>query len=87
MKRLSIVLVLLLAFAIPARAQLQGGSISGTVSDEQGAILPGVTITLKGVDATQEVNDRRQRTVSVSQPCPRTVFSDRNTAGVHHARS
>src|SRR5687767_7934634 len=54
MKRLSIVLVLLLAFAIPARAQLQGGSISGTVSDEQGAILPGVTVTLKGVDATQE---------------------------------
>ena len=55
MKRLSIGLVLLLALVAPARAQLQGGSISGTVADEQGAILPGVTITLRGVDATQEV--------------------------------
>jgi Carboxypeptidase regulatory-like domain/TonB-dependent Receptor Plug Domain len=54
MKRLSIGLVLLLAFVAPARAQLQGGSISGTVSDEQGAILPGATVTLRGVDATQE---------------------------------
>ena len=53
MKRLSIVLALLLAFAVPAFAQIQGGSINGTIKDEQGGVLPGVTITAQGVDATQ----------------------------------
>ena len=53
MKRLSFMLALLLAFALPAFAQIQGGSISGTVKDEQGGVLPGVTVTAQGVDATQ----------------------------------
>jgi Carboxypeptidase regulatory-like domain/TonB-dependent Receptor Plug Domain len=53
MKRLSSMLVLLMAFAMPAFAQIQGGSISGTVRDEQGGVLPGVTVSLQGVDATQ----------------------------------
>jgi hypothetical protein len=53
MKRLSFVLVLVFAFAISARAQIQGGSITGTVKDEQGGVLPGVTVTVQGVDATQ----------------------------------
>src|SRR5437867_1883617 len=53
MKRLSFALALTLAFALPALAQLQGGSITGTIKDEQGAILPGVSVTLQGVDATQ----------------------------------
>jgi hypothetical protein len=46
-------LVLLLAFAAPAFAQLQGGNLTGAVLDEQGAVLPGVTVTVRGVDATQ----------------------------------
>jgi len=53
MKRLSVVLALMLAFAIPAFAQIQGGSISGTIKDEQGGVLPGVTVSAQGVDATQ----------------------------------
>ncbi len=52
MKRLGFVLAALLA-AAPALAQLQGGSISGTATDEQGAVLPGVTITVRGLDRTQ----------------------------------
>src|SRR5882724_5158212 len=36
MKRLSVMLALLLAYALPAFAQIQGGSISGTIKDEQG---------------------------------------------------
>jgi hypothetical protein len=44
---------LLLAMAVPAFAQLQTGDLYGTVSDEQGQALPGVTITLTGVAAPQ----------------------------------
>jgi hypothetical protein len=53
MKRLSFALALLLAYALPAFAQIQGGTINGTVKDEQGGVLPGVTVTAQGVDATQ----------------------------------
>src|ERR1700738_1888304 len=54
MKRLSVfAAALMLAYAVPAFAQLQGGSITGTVKDEQGGVLPGVVITAQGVDATQ----------------------------------
>src|SRR5215210_2225694 len=45
--------VLLLALAVPAFAQLQTGDLYGTVSDEQGQPLPGVTVTLTGVGAPQ----------------------------------
>jgi hypothetical protein len=44
--------VVVAASAAPAAAQLQGGSIFGGVKDEQGAVLPGVTLTLSGVDRT-----------------------------------
>jgi hypothetical protein len=47
------VCALLLALAGPAAAQLQTGNLYGTVSDEQGAALPGVTVTLTGVGANQ----------------------------------
>src|SRR5580765_912381 len=53
MKRLSAMLALILVFAMPAFAQIQGGSISGTIKDEQGGVLPGVTVSAQGVDATQ----------------------------------
>src|SRR5439155_247624 len=53
MKRLSFALALTLAFALPVFAQLQGGNITGTIKDEQGGVLPGVLVTLQGVDATQ----------------------------------
>src|SRR5580765_5617692 len=52
MKRMSFMLALLLAVGAPTFAQIQGGSINGTVKDEQGGVLPGVTITAQGLDAT-----------------------------------
>jgi hypothetical protein len=38
----------LLLAAAPAFAQVSTGNIYGTVTDEQGAVLPGVTVTLAG---------------------------------------
>lgn len=40
--------LLMLALAAPASAQRTTGTISGTVTDESNAVLPGVTVTLKG---------------------------------------
>lgn len=45
--------LLILAIAVPAMAQVQGGTIYGTVVDEQGAVLPGCLVTLAGSDRTQ----------------------------------
>ena len=41
-------LLALLASADPALAQRTTGTLVGTVKDETGAVLPGVTVTLKG---------------------------------------
>jgi len=41
-------LLVLLAIAVPAHAQRTTGEIIGTVTDESNAILPGVTVTLRG---------------------------------------
>jgi Carboxypeptidase regulatory-like domain len=38
--------LVLLAGALPARAQVQTGEITGRVTDDTGALLPGVTVTL-----------------------------------------
>src|SRR5260370_32684810 len=56
MKRVIVALTLMMLSVATARAafaQIQGGSISGTIKDEQGGVLPGVTVTAQGVDATQ----------------------------------
>jgi hypothetical protein len=60
-KRVAVLLAILLAlFAGGASAQTQTGTIEGRVLDEQGAILPGVTVTLAGRQgATTTVTDAR----------------------------
>jgi hypothetical protein len=43
-------LALLVALAVPAGAQVSSGIIAGTIKDEQGGVLSGVTVTLSGSD-------------------------------------
>jgi hypothetical protein len=50
MRKILFLLALCLAVAAPAIAQVQSGTIAGIVHDEQGGVLPGVTVTLSGVD-------------------------------------
>src|SRR5262245_821884 len=50
MKRFFLAAALMLITASAAFAQLGGGTLSGTVSDEQGGILPGVPGNLVGSD-------------------------------------
>src|SRR5437763_12113455 len=52
MKRLTFLCIFLIAIAVPAIAQTEGGSISGSVRDEQHAVVPGADITVHGADAT-----------------------------------
>ena len=47
--QLAIMVAALLTFALPAHAQVVG-QIQGTVTDAQGAVLPGVSLTLRNVD-------------------------------------
>src|SRR5436305_9713046 len=43
-----IALAVVLAAGMPAAAQTLTGSVGGTVKDQQGGVLPGVTVTLTG---------------------------------------
>jgi hypothetical protein len=45
--RVSGVVLLMLGIAAPAFAQIDQGRLTGTVTDSQGAVLPGVTVTAK----------------------------------------
>ncbi len=61
MRRLTVfVALLLLAGAVAANAQTLTGTIAGKVTDEQGGVLPGVTVTLTGARGSQStVTDER----------------------------
>jgi hypothetical protein len=49
-------LVLLLGSVIPAVAQIDRGSISGTIKDQQGGVMPGVTVTVVNQQTHQPQN-------------------------------
>ena len=61
----------LLAFiaVLPAHAQVSGGSIAGTVTDEQKAVLPGVSVTIQGSDrSAAAVTDASGKFRFLNQP-------------------
>jgi hypothetical protein len=47
------VIALLCCFAGPAQAQFDRGTISGTIKDEQGGVMPGVTVTARNTQTQQ----------------------------------
>ncbi|HMF92907.1 MAG TPA: carboxypeptidase regulatory-like domain-containing protein, partial [Vicinamibacterales bacterium] len=47
--------VLLLATAAPAVAQFDRGTLSGTIKDEQGAVMPGVTVTAHNTQTQHDI--------------------------------
>src|SRR5436190_10669276 len=49
LQRIGFVVALLLCTSITARAQQANGTISGTVQDVSGGVIPGVTVTLSSV--------------------------------------
>jgi hypothetical protein len=69
MKRLLTAALFALIAVLPAAAQVAGGSIAGTITDEQKAVLPGVTVTIQGSDRTQTaVTDEAGQFRFLNQP-------------------
>jgi hypothetical protein len=61
-RALSLATLALLLFATSALAQLQTGNLLGVVTDNAGAALPGVTVTVVGGPAPQvEITDAEGR--------------------------
>ena len=79
----------LLLPASVAWAQLSTAQLSGRVTDESGAVLPGATITVmqaeKGLHPLER--DRRGRNVCPAEPAARSVSARGSTAGVSHLRA
>src|SRR5215471_7594977 len=53
MRRITLALAVVLGCWLPATAQIQGGGMTGIVTDQQGGVLLGATATLQGPDATR----------------------------------
>ena len=67
----SLALILLVALALPAWAQITTGTVSGTVKDAQGGVLPGRDGRADQRDARHEVGaGRHQRAAATT--CSRT---------------
>jgi hypothetical protein len=79
MSRFVIVFALLFA-AATARAQVVGGSIGGTATDDTGGALPGVTITVtnnaNGASQTITTGERGNYRAVALQPAPYTITAE-----------
>ena len=60
------------AMATPGMAQMQTGDITGKVTDNTGAMLPGVIVTLSGANLiqAQTASTQRGRHLSSFRACP-----------------
>jgi len=64
-----------LSLSMPAFAQKAGGQVRGTVTDENNAPLPNVSITVKGSTSGTTTNADGAYTISVSSPDDILLFS------------
>ncbi|HYN20860.1 MAG TPA: carboxypeptidase-like regulatory domain-containing protein, partial [Thermoanaerobaculia bacterium] len=85
--RLVLIAGLLLLPGAAGFAQSQSGSLHGTVSDEQGTALPGVSVTLsgQGASATQTTDEQGKFRFLNLSPGSYTLDSQLESfSGVHH---
>ena len=69
----ALVVAATLSTATSAFAQLGGGTLSGTLTDEQGGVLPGVTVTISGSDRTTDAVSDRGRQIPLPESRARPV--------------
>ena len=77
MRRILIVTLLLLTAALPLTAQSISGTVTGTVRDEQGGVLPGVNVTLAGKAGRPLDGDRRGGQLPLRRGRPRHLHGHR----------
>src|ERR1700687_4801358 len=53
LRLIALAVLALVITSAEAGAQIQGGNLTGVIKDDQGGVLPGVLVTVQGVDATQ----------------------------------
>src|ERR1041384_7794651 len=66
--RFLVLVVCLVALALPALAQTVTGTMRGTVTDRSGAVLPGVTVTIRNVETGLERILTTEKDVSYNAP-------------------
>ncbi len=69
---LTLLALLLLTFSVPAMAQTK---VSGTVKDDQGEILPGVSILVKGTKISTTTNDDGNYQITIPSGSNTLIFS------------
>ncbi len=68
MRKLVLLTLLVAASHVAVSAQETTGTITGSATDQTGAALPGVTVTVKNRQRWRHANDRHQRS--------RTLYGD-----------
>ena len=86
MRRLFLAAAMLL-IATSVFAQIGGGTLSGTVTDEQGGVLPGATVTITGTDRTTTATSDEAGKFRFLNLAPGPYTSLGGAAGVQHGRA
>ena len=77
MRKILILSLLLVVAALPLAAQSLTGTVAGTVKDEQGGVLPGVTVTLAGKTGARTITTDAEGAYRFAARRPRHLLRDR----------
>ena len=88
-RNVALALALLLGSVVPAFAQFDRGTISGTIKDEQGGVMPGVTVTATNTQTQQAATTTTDgtRLLHVPEPAARPVRHPRRAAGLQEGHA